>query len=99
MFVRAGRKNRRQIIVSTHSAELLQDDGIGLDEVLLLRPGRDGTEVRFASDETDARALLAGGLSMADVVVPLTKPERVGQLASFGSCPVPSGRKTSEVGT
>ena len=34
--------------MSTHSADLLQDRGIGMDEVLLLIPANEGTKVQAA---------------------------------------------------
>ena len=83
MLVRVQRRTGRQIFVSTHSPELLRDEGIGLDEVLLLRPGTEGTEVTPASSHQDIRDLLEGGLSLADIVIPRTRPERAGQLPLF----------------
>ena len=73
MFARAQRRSGRQIILSTHSPELLRDDGIGLDEVLLLIPGDKGTKVKPASDIANAQQLLAGGSTLADVVMPKTR--------------------------
>lgn len=84
MFARIQARTARQIIVSTHSADLLRDEGIGLDEVLLLLPGAEGTKVRLAANFAEARALLEGGLTPADAVIPLTRPARVEQLALFG---------------
>jgi predicted ATPase len=49
MFARVQRRTGRQIILSTHSPDLLRDEGIGLDEVLLLRPRAEGTDVQPAS--------------------------------------------------
>lgn len=49
MLARAQRRTGRQILLSTHSTDLLRDDGIGLDEVLLLVPGSEGTKVELAS--------------------------------------------------
>lgn len=77
-------KTSRQIIVSTHSADLLRDEGIGLDEVLLLLPDAEGTQVRLAASFEEAKTLLAGGLTLADAIIPLTRPARVEQLALFG---------------
>ena len=71
----------RQVFLSTHSPDLLRDEGIGLDEVLLLIPGREGTEVRTAGSHICA--LLAGGLSLADAVIMMTAPEQAAQLALF----------------
>jgi predicted ATPase len=84
MFVRIQRRSGRQILTSTHSTDLLRDEGIGLDEVLLLQPGENGTSVRPVSGFEEIRALLEGGLSLADAVMPQTSPEKVQQLAFFG---------------
>jgi predicted ATPase len=84
MFARIQRQSGRQFILSTHSPELLQDKGIGLDEVLLLVPHGEGTSVRPAASYSEVRLLLEGGLSMADAVMPLTKPTKADQLALFG---------------
>jgi hypothetical protein len=84
MFVRIQRRSGRQILTSTHSTDLLRDEGIGLDEVLLLQPGENGTSVRPVSVFEEIRALLEGGLSLADAVMPQTSPEKVQQLAFFG---------------
>lgn len=83
MFARIQQRSKRQILVSTHSSELLQDSGIGLDEVLLLRPNQEGTEVKPASDFKEIPELLAGGLTLADAILPLTQPEKAEQLALF----------------
>lgn len=84
MFARAQRRTGRQVLVSTHSTELLQDSGIGLDEVLLLTPGPGGTSVKLASQLADVKALLSGGASLAEVVIPRTRPAKAAQLALFG---------------
>ncbi len=84
MFARMQRRSGRQILTSTHSSDLLKDDGIGLDEVLLLRPGSEGTEVKTASDFDEVEDLLEGGSTMAEAVLPLTRPQRAEQLVLFG---------------
>ncbi len=77
------KKGKRQIILSTHSADLLSDRGIGGEEVLLLRPGIEGTEVRSADTMTEIKTLLDSGLSVADVVLPHANPPEVHQLELF----------------
>lgn len=84
MFARIQRKKKRQIIISTHSSDLLRDEGIGLDEVLLLQPTSEGTDVRTADTIKEIRALLEGGGSLADAIIPKTRPERSEQLTLFG---------------
>ena len=84
MLARIQAKTSRQVILSTHSADLLRDEGIGLDEVLLLLPDAEGTQVSVAGTLAEVRALLEGGLTLAEAVIPLTRPDRVEQLALFG---------------
>ena len=84
MFARVQRRTGRQIVLSTHSPDLLRDEGIGLDEVLLLRPGSEGTEVTPAGAFLEIRDLLQGGMTLADVVIPKTGPARADQLTLFG---------------
>ena len=84
MFARIQRRTGRQIILSTHSSDLLRDDGIGLDEVLLLAPGKEGTEVNPASSFVDIKELLEGGLTLPEAVIPRTKPDKAAQLSLFG---------------
>ena len=83
MLARAQRRTGRQVFLSTHSPDLLNDEGIGLDEVLLLTPGREGTEVRTAGSQQDICALLASGLPLADAIIPMTAPKQAAQLALF----------------
>ena len=76
----AGAK-RRQVIVSTHSYALLSDQGIGLEELLLLTPSSEGTEVRQASSKRVARALVEKGMSVGEAVLPLTNPTATYQMS------------------
>lgn len=71
----------RQIIVSTHSAELLSDIGIGGEEVLLLIPGKEGTQVEVASKPKDIASLLSMGLAVGEAVIPRTQPEDIGRFS------------------
>lgn len=84
MMNRAGRKSSRQVLISTHSADLLSDEGIAPEEVVLLEPSGDGTRAMMAVQNQQIRALLEGGLTVADAVLPLTAPRDAFQLALFG---------------
>lgn len=75
-------KYRRQIIISTHSEALLSNPGIDSAGVIVLEPGREGTTARRVTD-TEAKGLEAG-LSVADVVLPQTRPKGVEQLGLWG---------------
>jgi energy-coupling factor transporter ATP-binding protein EcfA2 len=80
---RLQRQRGRQVILTTHSAELLADPGIGGEEVLLLHPSPDGTRVELASSNKEVRLLLESGLSVRDAAVPITIPKTISQLDLF----------------
>lgn len=84
IMARIERSRARQVFVSTHSTDLLRDDGIGLNEVLLLTPGKEGTDVASADGIDQVVRLLEGGESVADAVLPRAKPRHAEQLALFG---------------
>ena len=84
MFARVQRRTGRQILISTHSPDLLRDEGIGLDEVMLFFPEKEGTKISTTDSIENIQGLLKGGLSIADVVIPQTKPEKAHQISLFG---------------
>lgn len=77
------KREARQVIITTHSYEMLDNEGIGSDEVLLLCPSREGTTVVNTSEMEDVRAELEAGFTVADALMPLTKPDKVEQLSLF----------------
>ena len=84
LIYRLQRKNKRQVFLSTHSADLLSDKGIGGEQVLLLTPTREeGTKVEVASAIEEVRNLLQGGLSVAEAAMPRTIPSDISQLDLF----------------
>jgi predicted ATPase len=72
------RKVSRQLIVSTHSEDLLADPSIGLEEIILLVPSAEGTEV-VAPTSADFAAVSAG-VPPADVMLPKASPKSIEQL-------------------
>jgi len=77
---RMTRTNKRQVLISTHSADLLSDKGVGDEEVLLLNPDPEGTRVQRASENKEIRDLLDGGLSIGDAAFPYIDPQNAQQL-------------------
>ncbi len=74
------KKPQRQVLVSTHSYELVSDKGIGADEVLVLRPTKEGTHAIVGKDDRQIKTLLEAGASVAEAVLPATEPKRAVQL-------------------
>jgi predicted ATPase len=71
-------KRRRQVIISTHSEALLSNKGIDGRGVLVLTPSAEGTHIRpLKPAEADA---IRDGLSVAEVVLPETRPGTARQL-------------------
>jgi hypothetical protein len=84
MLAQIERRTGRQVMLSTHSTVLLEDPDISLDEVLLLEPGEEGTVVRVAGESGQIRALLEGGATLPQAIMPQTAPEQAEQLGLFG---------------
>jgi predicted ATPase len=84
MFARVQNRTGRQILISTHSGDLLADTGISADEVLILLPEAEGTSVQPGSS-IDEIKLLGPELDLAEVVIPLTSPKDVQQLPLFAN--------------
>jgi predicted ATPase len=72
------KKRSRQILISTHSEALLSNPGIDGRGVVLLEPAQEGTRAR-SIDDKEAFAL-QHGLSVAEVVLPKTRPKAAEQL-------------------
>ena len=76
-IARMQRYKKRQVIVTTHSYDILSNEGIDGSEVLLLTNTNEGTTVDKISDIEDVRNILGAGFSVADVVIPRTKPTEI----------------------
>ncbi len=80
LMYRLQQQRKRQIILSTHSADLLLDKGIGGEEVLLLNPVQEGTKVIAASSMKQIRDMLEAGFSAGEAILPHTRPAESQQL-------------------
>lgn len=69
-----------QVLLTTHSTQVLEDPGLGVDEVVILKPGNEGTEAEPASAVRDVRRLLNAGLGLAEILYPRTEPDAVREL-------------------
>jgi predicted ATPase len=73
------KRRSRQVIITTHSEALLSNPGIDARGVLLLEPGPEGTTVRAVNN--GEAVSISAGLSIAEVVLPKTRPAKTQQLA------------------
>lgn len=83
LIARAQGRERRQVIISTHSPELLRDPGIAPDEIFLFTPSDAGTEVRAGSSIEQVNELLGSGVPLDEIVLPITRPRDADKLSTF----------------
>jgi predicted ATPase len=76
-------KYKRQAFITTHSEALLQDKSIDAREVIRLEPTKDGT-VAHETSKSDIE-MITSGYTIAEVLLPKTKPAHVNQLSLFKS--------------
>ncbi|MCE2558981.1 MAG: AAA family ATPase [Acidobacteria bacterium] len=70
-----------QVLLTTHSEEIMKDQGLGLDEIVVLEPGTEGTEAVPGTSVEGAARLLESGLSLAEILGPRTRPQHVDDLS------------------
>jgi predicted ATPase len=83
IFYRMQRHSARQVLLTTHSEALLRDSGIGLDEIHLIEPEEEGSRITPAFARREISALLEGGMSLGEAVLPRVSPKNVQQLSLF----------------
>lgn len=81
LMARAAHQKGRQIIVSTHSEEMLKDTGVDPASVVLLIPSGEETRVSLASGDPALVEAAKAGLPLGDLVVGKTRPKGIEQLS------------------
>lgn len=76
-------QGKGQVLVTTHSAELLSDGGIDLNEVILLKPSAEATKICSANSLEDVRALVEGGFPVGEAILPHAAPAQVDSIANL----------------
>lgn len=82
-IARMQRYKKKQVLITTHSYDILSDEGIDENEVLLLTATDEGTTVTNISSEEDICNVLGAGFSVADALLPRTKPDQVDELGTI----------------
>jgi len=76
-------QGKGQVLVTTHSDALLSDEGIALEEVVLLEPSAEATKIRPALDLADVVALVEGGTRLGPAILPHASPAEIDSLADI----------------
>jgi len=74
-------RNNSQIMMSTHSADLLHDEGVSGHETLVFTPQNIGTKIMSGVDILTIKNLLENGFTVGEAVVPYTAPPGIEQLS------------------
>lgn len=74
------RKSNIQVFITTHSYEMLSDNGIGAEEVLILKPTNEGTEVVMAKTDSAIKNELSAGFCVADSISDYTRPQNAASI-------------------
>jgi predicted ATPase len=75
---------KRQVIVTTHSHEILNNRGIRPEEVLLISTdGEEGSRIIESASLPEVKAYLQAGNSIGDLIVSRTAPKKINQLTLF----------------
>ena len=75
----------RQVIVSTHSPDLLMDEGIAADEILMVMASGEGSKIVEGASQEDIVKLMESGIPASEAVLPKTNPQQVIQFGSLFS--------------
>lgn len=81
LLSRATRHSGTQAILSTHSMEILADPGLGLDEVVILQPDKEGTTAMMAADLEGIEDHLALDFGLNEILAQRTTPSGIEKLS------------------
>ncbi len=71
---------KRQVMISSHSVDLLNDRGISLNEVIVLEPASEGTKACVSANIEDVKQMLSAGMTPGSAILPRIKPRNIEQL-------------------
>ena len=81
-IARMQRNKKRQVLVTTHSYDMLSNVGIGTAEVAVLETSPEGTKVSPLSEIPSLQAAVDAGFSIADAAIPAIKPSSANEMNS-----------------
>jgi predicted ATPase len=78
--IQRSKRSVKQVLIATHSYDLLNNQGIGPEEVLVLQNSAEGTIVKRINEIKEIEAIIEAGLSMADATIPFTAPKDIQEI-------------------
>jgi predicted ATPase len=80
MIVQATKKTGRQVVSTTHAWAILDDEGLGMDEVIVLSTSGEGTTATTAGNLVSVAELLRSGIGLRDALHGELVPYEIRQL-------------------
>jgi predicted ATPase len=78
--IQRSKRSVKQVLIATHSYDLLNNPGIGPEEVLVLQNSAEGTIVKRINEIIEIKAIIDAGLSIAEATIPFTAPKNIQEI-------------------
>lgn len=85
LIYRLQRHRRRQVIISTHSTDLLSDRGIAPEEVVFLDTSGESSNAVNLTDMQEPLALVRAGFPISEALLPRTSPSQIDLFSNLDS--------------
>ena len=69
------KRGKSQVILTTYSTQMLEDEGISSREVILLKPGKEGITAITANSIQHVNETIEMGFPVGSCIIPLSQPE------------------------
>ena len=79
-ILKNGKRAKRQALITTHSPDLLNDRGIGPNEIAIVTPQSEGSVLQSAMAKKEINDLMKSGLTAAEAVISKTAPKNMNRL-------------------
>ncbi|MGC9355197.1 MAG: AAA family ATPase, partial [Mariniphaga sp.] len=76
-------RGNKQVFITTHSYDLLNNEGIGTQEVFVLQNTIEGTTVNTIDELDEVKAIVDSGFSVAEAAIPVTAPKNINQIVQL----------------
>ncbi len=83
LLYQATKGSRRQVLATTHALHILDDPGLGMNEVVVLTPGEEGTIAEPSSSKADVKSKWESGLTLHESLADKLVPEHINELLTL----------------
>ena len=81
--IQSSSRGNKQVFITTHSYDLLNNEGIGTREVFVLQNTIEGTTINTIEELEEVKAIVDSGFSVAEAAIPVTAPKNINQIVQL----------------